>query len=427
MKDSPNKNTQVQRIVALVLTALFIPVIFSFGVYSVVDAPYGAYDSLRFHRAEKFLADPDDYSFLDLFVARLKSLEAQLGSNIMFSDQLGYINASFQYALGKDMVMQGSEQLLKLDGGQIYNMTSRETLEPHAREVVGLYEQLDGRVPFLFAYINPQFYEGSIELPAGYDVLDKGEELADQVLGIIRDAGIETLDSRDFFADCGYTDDELNLSTDMHWTTLAALVATETFAEEINRLAGSNLDISKIRIDQFETETYPDIFLGEYGQQVGEINSGLDDITLFWPKYETSFSRMSMKRNRKVSNAEGSFKDAIIKWEALESPTKGANISAYRAYGLIEHIEELTNHGDCEDMTILLFRDSYTAPVGCFLSLMAKNVIMVDMRTADMTAIEYVEKYDPDMVIMAHSRQMFEDHAYDLGTGFEQFAAEAGM
>ena len=40
---------------------------------------------------------------------------------------------------------------------------------------------------------------------------------------------------------------------------------------------------------------------------------------------------------------------------------------------------------------------------------------------------EIVEKYDPDMVIMAHSRQMFEDHAYDLGTGFEQFAAEAGM
>lgn len=426
MKDSPKNNSRIQRAVAIVLTVLFIPVIFYCGLYSFFDDFDTVIESLRFHKAEKFLKDPDDTSFFPMLSARIASLENRLGANIPMKEKLGYLNASFQYGLGKDLVVQGSEQLLSLEGGQIYNMTSRETLEPHAREIVGFYEQLDGRVPFLFAYINPQFYEGSVEMPAGYDVLDKGEELADQVLGIIREAGIETLDSRDFFTDCSYTDNELNLRTDMHWTTLAALVATETFAEEINRLSGANLDLSKIQIDQFETETYPELFLGEYGQQVGEVNCGLDDITFFWPKYETSMSRMSMKRDRSVTTAEGSFKDAIIKWEALESPTKGANISAYRAYGLIEHVEEITNHGDCEDMTILLFRDSYTAPVGCFLSLMAKNVIMVDMRTADLTAMEFVEKYDPDMVIMAHSRQMLEDHGYDLGTGYAEYAAALG-
>ena len=42
-------------------------------------------------------------------------------------------------------------------------------------------------------------------------------------------------------------------------------------------------------------------------------------------------------------------------------------------------------------MTILIFRDSYTAPVGSFLSLLAKKVVMVDMRGWDRTAESFVE------------------------------------
>ena len=33
--------------------------------------------------------------------------------------------------------------------------------------------------------------------------------------------------------------------------------------------------------------------------------------------------------------------------------------------------------------------------------------------------MELVEQYDPDMVIVSYSRQMFEDHRYDLGSGYD--------
>lgn len=422
MKESQTKTTKVQRIVAIVLTCLFIPMIFAFGIYGVLSEPEKILKSVRYSYAHKFLADPDDTSFFPMTSARIASLQNQLGEHIPFKEELGYINASFQYGLGKDLVMQGSQQLLSLPEGQIYNMTTRESLAAEAMEVVGLYEQIGGRIPFLFSYINPQFYEGGTPLPPGYDVIDTGDELADEVLSIVRDAGIEALDSRTFFKDTPYTSNDLNLKTDMHWTTLAGLLAAQIYAEEIERMTGVDLDTSKIQLDQFATETYENIFLGEYGQQVGEMNSGLDDITFFWPEYETSFSRRSVKRDRTEQFAQGSFKDAVIKWEALETEPGETNISAYRAYGLIEHIEEITNHGECEDTTILMFRDSYSAPVGCFLSLMAKNVVMVDMRSADLTAIEYVEKYDPDIVVCSLSRQMYEDHAYDMGTGYAEYA-----
>ena len=356
--------------------------------------------------------------------ARIASLQTALGDSIPLKDELGYVNAEFQHALGKELIMAGSEQLLNLEDGQIYALSTRESLAAEALEVVGFYEQIKDRVPFLFAYVNPQFYDGSMTLPEGYGPLDTGDELADEVLGIVRGAGIHALDSREFFAGSGYTDDELQLKTDMHWTTLAGILTAQIYAGEINRMLGVNLDVSKLQLDQFETEVHENLFLGEYGQQVGAHLSGLDDITLYWPKYETRMTRYTVNRDHTEESASGTFREAIIKWDALECEPDGTNIRGYTAYGLIERLEELTNLGDCEDITILMFKDSYSAPVGSFLSLVAKKVVMVDMRTSEMTALDYVDRYDPDVVIFTHSRQMYEDHGYDLGTGYSDILKE---
>ena len=425
-KTAPNPNaskgTKIQRIVASVLTVAFIPLIFAFGIYGLVSNPEELVDSLRYSHARSYLAsDEEGTKFFPMLKARIQSLENTLGETVPLSSELGYLNASFQYALGKRMVTQGDQMLLSLPDGQIYNMTTRQSLAAEAEEVVGFYEQLDGSVPFLFAYINPQFYTGSIEMPAGYDVIDTGDELADQVLGIVREAGIPALDSRDFFADSGYTDNDLYLKTDMHWTTLAALLATRIYAEQIEQMTGVALDTSKIDLDQFETVVYPDLFLGEYGQQLGECNTGLDDITFYLPTYETDFVRDSIEEDGTPEHAEGDFSEAVVKWDALDNEPDGTNIRGYVGYGLVEGLEEITNRtGDCADLTLLIFRDSYTAPIGSFLSLMVKNVVMVDMRKMDgVSAMELVEQYDPDMVIFSYSRQMFEDHRYDLGSGYD--------
>ena len=409
------KLSRTQRIVAAVLTIAFIPVIFGFGLYGLLSDTDELYNSLLYSHARSFLAsDEEGKKFFPMLQARIQSLQSYLGDSIPFKDELGYLNASMQYAIGKNMVSQGAEQLISLPGGQIYALTTRDSLADETREIVDFYNELDGRVPFLFAYINPQFYDGGMTLPEEYAAVDTGDELADEVLGIIRDAGIPALDSREFFAGCGYTDNDLNLKTDMHWTTLAALLATPIYVEEINRLSGAHLDASRIALDQFDTQLYPNLFLGEYGQQVGERNSGLDDITLYLPKYETSLVRHSVNRDGSTEDASGPFSESVIKWDAFDNEPDGTNIRGYVAYGLIEQIEEITNLGDCEDMTILIFRDSYTAPIGSFLSLLAKNVIMVDMRGVEKSAMELVDEYDPDMIVFSSSRQMLEDHHYSL-------------
>jgi hypothetical protein len=206
------------------------------------------------------------------------------------------------------------------------------------------------------------------------------------------------------------------LKTDKHWTSLAALLATQIYAEEINRIAGANLDLSRLQLDQFDAKVYEDLFFGDFGRLIGIENSAPEDIIIYTPKYETNLSRYSEHRTGDVESKCGSFLDSIVRDHTLERPEEGLNETAYTAYGLIESFEMVENvGGDCEDMTILVLRDSYSEPICSFLSLVAKRVISADLRYCEKTAVELIEEYQPDMIVVSYSRLMFEDHTYKLG------------
>jgi len=415
-----DKNTQpqasrAQRIVACVLAVIFLAVSVSFGLYGIFSDPASVFNSVRFHKAKAYLADPEDVSFFPMTQARIASLENRLGKNLPLHDELSILNATFQYGIGRDMVVEGAENMVRLDNGQLYYITTRESLADEAQDVVDLYNYIDGRIPFLYAFVNPGFFNGGMQLPDGYDDVDTSAELADEILATIRAAGIETLDSRTFFEDTGLTNEELMLKTDKHWTTLAALLATEIYAEEINRISGSNLDVSRIRPDQFNTELYEDLFFGDFGRMIGLNNSQLEDITIYTPKYDTSMTRHSEHRTGDIEDETGSFSEAVVRRYKLEKDAGDYSTGAYTAYGLIEAYDEIINHGDCEDMTILVLRDSFSAPICSFLSLMAKRVVSADLRYCEKSAVELIEEIQPDMVVVSYSRLMFEDHTYNFG------------
>ena len=414
-KNSQPQASRVQRIVACVLTVVFLAASVSFGLYGILSNPSGVLNSVRFHKAKAYLADPEDTSFFPMTQARIASLEYRLGKNLPLHDELSILNASFQYAIGRDMVVEGSENMVRLENGQLYYITTRESLAAEAQDVVDLYNYVDGKIPFLYSFVNPGFFNGGLQLPDGYDDVDTSAELADEILSVIGSAGIDTLDSRTFFEGTGLTNEELMLKTDKHWTTLAAILATQIYAEEINRLTGANLDVSRIALDQFDTEVYEDLFFGDFGRMVGLHNSQLEDITIYTPKYETSMTRHSEHRTGDIEDESGSFAEAVVRMEKLEMDGDGYNTGAYTAYGLIEAYDEIINHGDCEDLTILVLRDSYSAPICSFLSLMTERVVSADLRYCEKSAVELIDEIQPDIVIVSYSRLMFEDHTYNFG------------
>ncbi len=405
-----------QKKVAYVLTALFLAVIFGFGIYGIASNPTAILNSVKYYKAKSYLDDPEDTSFFPMTSARIASLENRLGKNLPFDDELIILNASFQYALGKNMTVQGSEQMLRLSNGQIYNISQTESLAEQAEEIVDLYEALDGEIPFFFCYMHMGFFNGGLELPEGYAAIDTADEIAEELLEIIEAAGIETLDNRTFFEGMGLTNDDLEFKTDRHWNARATLIASSIFAEKINEMTGAELDLSKLDMDQFEETVYEDLLFSDYGIQVGRINADPDDVPIYVPTYETDITRHSIDEDGIVSDATGPFEESVIRQDTLIRGEDGTNAVAHSAYGITDGLDVLVNNSDdCEDITILVLRDSFAEPICSYLSLVAKNVVSSDLRYSDKTGMELIEEYDPDIVIVAFCRQMMERHLYDFG------------
>jgi len=411
-EQAPEKKelTRLHRVLSYVLAAFLLIVCFGMGVMTVVPNLGDLYQSLRWHKMMAFLPDPDaaEVPFLTQLTARVRSLDAELSSSAYLADELGQMNASLQYAIGKRLVSTGSAQMVKLNGGYLYDIQEEQDLTDTVNEIVDLAHEISAERPFLFVYEHPTVYDQAM-LPAGYDVLDFGEEAADQAVSILQEGNVPLIDSREVVTRGEYPLADFLLYTDQHWTTFASLV----MAEEIALWAqdqGIDIDPALLDPDTFEREVYPNLFLGKYGQRIGTLNIEPDDITVWYPSYETEITRYTQK-GKKEFEVTGDFRTAAVRWDMMEPNEDGWNIKAYTNYGLTEKFEHFTNPS-APDITIVLFKDSYAAPTGAFLSLTARNVYCVDLRQGDLGAMDYIEMYDPDLVVMAYSQQMLRDRDY---------------
>ena len=407
------KTNRLQYRIDIILTALFLVTIFVFGVMTVATDWEGIYNAGRsLGRLVSYMDDPVDYSQWDLFCARIRSVDSHLASNVFASTELGYLNSSFQYAIGKRLINTGATQMLTLDSGHLFDLQNYVSMDTGVDNIQSMANTVPQGTPFLFVYEHPTVYADN-KIPEGYNVLDYSEEIAAEITEKMAPTGIEMLDSRDILPASGVPMEEYLMYTDQHWSTRASLIMAQSIAEKASELTGIDLHAEKLDIENFETQTFPELFLGKYGQRIGTGNIAPDDITIYWPKAETNIRRYTNYLG-KITDIEGEFKDSVIRWEYLE-PDEGKtyNIKAYFDYGLTEN-HDIYRNADGADCTILLLKDSYSASIGSFLSLLADEVYAVDLRRSDLSLDEWIQESNPDIVICSYSMQMLRDDAYEF-------------
>ena len=405
-------HSRIHRIASYALCAFMLAACAGMAIMTIAPNFNTLFHSLYYlTKLSPYLPEDRAPNALEMLAARVRSFDSELGSSVYLADELGQINASAQYALGKRLVSTGSAQMVRLNGGYLYDLQEEQSMQSAAEEILDLQAMLPADIPFLFVYEHPTVYDAAM-LPDGYDVLDYGEEAADEVVGLLRDGGTHLIDSRDVLTASKYPLQDFLMRTDQHWTTFAALVMAGEIAAYGNETLGLPLDATLLDPEQFDSETIPALFLGKYGQRIGVQNVRPDDISVFWPKYDTQIVRHSEK-TKSQEDVSGDFKTAAIRWERLEPDEGGWNTVAYLDYGLTEKFEHFSNP-DAPECTILLFKDSYSAPIGAFLSLVARDVYAVDLRQSDMGAPDYVEMYHPDLILMSYSQQMLRDRQYEF-------------
>ena len=403
---------KVTRIVAAVLTVAFLGFVFvAFGVMITRNGGDLVESVSRMSELKAYL--PENWNALDLLQARISSLTAATAEHMWLKDEMGYINSGFQYALGKQMINTGNQNMIRLNTGHFYDLQSYKSLEDSAADIIELKDTVLKDTPFLFVYEHPTLYDQSM-MPTGYESLDHSKEMADEVVTALTEGGVEVLDSRDVLMNSGYSLEDLLMYTDQHWSTLSALTMAQSIAETLKEITGAEIDPALLDIDQMNTQVHENLFMGKYGQRVGTGVVEPDDIVEYWPKYETNISRHT-KQTVSIQDVSGSFREVAIRAERLE-PDEGKtwNKLAYTYYGQVEAYDIYTNES-APDITIFLLKDSYSAPIAPFLSLIARNVVSLDLRRDIPPLSEWMEQYEPDVVVMAYSLQMLRDDEYDFG------------
>ena len=407
MNNTPSK--KVTRVTAGILTVAFLGFIFVAFFAMVLGNTHELAHSIQMTPDMKkaLPAHPDR---LDRLAARINGFTATISEIMWHKDEMGYINSAFQYGLGKKVINTGSQNMITLNDGHLYDLCNYKPLTENAQEIAELRRTVLAGIPFLFTYEHPTLYDASL-LPAGYEALDHSAQMADEAVATLRGQDIRVLDSRDVLPHCGRDMNDLLMVTDQHWSTLAAITMAQAIAGELNDMTGAGLDLSLLDLENLNAETHEKLFLGKYGQRVGTAIVDPDDIVEYWPKSETRLARQSRRKKTVVEQA-GDWREAMTRFDRLETdPGKTWNTTAYAYYGLVESYDIMTNEA-APDFTILLLKDSYSSPIGRYLSLLARHVISVDLRQ-DVEPLEaWVGKYRPDAVVMSYSLQMLRDDEY---------------
>ena len=405
----------VTRAVAAVLTVAFLGLIVTaFGSMLLNDGK----DIVKSVRLMKNLKAylPEKWNQLDLLSARISSFTSKISEVMWKKSEMGCVNSAFQYALGKKVVNTGAQNMIRLNTGHFYDFMEYKDLTPNAEGIIELRNTTLKDVPFLFVYEHPTLYDPDNMMPAEYAPLDHSAQMAAEALDVLHAGGIETLDSRDVLNGSGVPLNELLMVTDQHWSTKAAILMAKATLLKINEQTGANLDASALDFSRFDTITYEKRFLGKYGQRVGTGVVEPDDLVEYVPKDDVFIICETLHRNSTVPDrTEGSFPEAVVRRDRLERDEgKTYNLLGYTYYGQVETYRNFTNP-TAPDFTILMLKDSYSAPMAPFLALAAREVISVDMRQ-DVDPLEtWVEKYQPDVVVMAYSLQMLRDDEYKFG------------
>ena len=412
--NKPEKQNKLQLRIDVILAIIFLAVVFFMGIMTLATDFEGIYKAaVSKTRLQGYLSEGwEAASAWDKLEARIRSVDDYLAGNVYMAEELGHINSSFQYAIGKDMINTGASQMLTTTSGHLFDLQNYVSMDHAAEDILYMKETVPEDVPFLFVYEHPTIYSDE-QIPSGYDVLDYSEEIAAEIVEKVGALKIPMLDSREILKNSGLEMEEYLMYTDQHWATRASLVMAQAIARELSEMTGVDLQPEKLDISHFATETYEKLFLGKYGQRIGTGNVDPDDITIYWPMYETNISRTTNYLGE-ITEISGSFRDSVIRWKYLQPDEgKSYNIKAYFDYGLTENYDIYTNP-DGAPCTILILKDSYSASIASFLSLVADEVVAVDMRRSEKTLEEWIDACAPDAVVMAYSLQMLRDDAYEF-------------
>lgn len=241
-----------------------------------------------------------------------------------------------------------------------------------------------------------------VDYEKGMPYCDK-DWVADEYLDRLGAEGINTMDFRDTLADSDLKYEDIFYVTDHHWTTKAVFYCFQKFVAQMNEWYNLDLDSEGIYTneDNYNVLLYKDSNLGSHGRDVGMVYAGgLDDFTLMYPKYYTSFNyKWYVLSTENV--LDGRFEDTVVStYNIINSNIyKQDKYSSY--LNGVASYDKIKNNINKDAPKVLFLRDSCSSPFGAFVSQVFSQTDLMWTLNLDNDLDKYFDIADYDYVIVS--------------------------
>ena len=321
-----------------------------------------------------------DYFTNQMLILRMKFIE---------------LNAEFSKAIGMKLVT-GNDDIISLADGNLSYYPSTPDVSQSIINIEKFSEYVKDRGgDFLYVQAPSKVDPDNNYLPAGVE--DGYNITADKVTDALADYGIKCLDLRKEMKKQGMSFTESFYRTDHHWKTGTGLWAADVISKTLSEY-GVDYKQELLSPAQYEETVYEKYMLGSLGRQVTLAYTDPEDISVYLPKFETSYKVNYYDYGIK----EGPFRDSIMNMSLLDK-IDYYNTSTYSAYmGGVSAITSVENKLADNDTRVLFVCDSFSHCVIPYVATQVRYVDKIDLRYFNGSVRKFVDEMKPDIVIVMY-------------------------
>lgn len=333
----------------------------------------------------------------------ISSIESGVSSNLFGEESFINLYGLVERGLGRHYIRDTNiaQSVIKDNNGQLQFITNPVDTVPYIEQISKVNAVLKEKgVPLVYIQTPLKVIDGYTQMPDS--IIDYATSNTDAFVEGLQAEGVDVLDLR-----TAAEEDQLDKSTqfyntDHHWRTETAFWGVGKTVEYLSKNYGIDLDPEGIYTnkDSYNITTYTQSFLGSQGRRVGKYYGGVDDYNLMLPNYDTEYA-VTINKSDSSTTKEGNFEETIIKKSLLEEESVFTN--RYASYFGADFPEVvIENRKSNNDLKVLILKDSFALPFSAFFSTMVGETRMVDLRYYTGEIEDYIEAYNPDLVLYVY-------------------------
>lgn len=244
-------------------------------------------------------------------------------------------------------------------------------------------------------------------------------ETADNLLEGLAKDGINSIDLRENLDKSGIPSNELFYKTDHHWKTETVFYEYCQLIDMFKENYGLDLDPNKFYTNKenYNFIKYNNSYIGSMGRKAGMYYTGVDDFTIIYPKFKTSYTFYT-RTGEIEDNLQGRFEDALISTYPLNLKGDSYGLEADKYFSYLYGnwgVVHIHNKDKVNGPKLLFIKDSLAVPLAAFLSTVCSDVYLLDPRYYKEDMLKFANETDLDYIFISFYPQNLTKEFFSFG------------